>query len=61
MSKVFCFFGLAVALLMLLIFALDLAIGIPFSRASILMDIGSCIGALGLAGISFMTLREPRK
>ena len=46
---------------MLLIFALDLAIGIPFSRASILMDIGSCIGALGLAGISFMTLREPKK
>ena len=60
MSKVFCFFGLAVALLMLLIFALDLAISIPFSRASILMDIGACIGALGLAGISFMTLREAK-
>ncbi len=58
MSKVLCFFGLAVALLMLLIFTLDLAIGIPFSRASLLMDIGCFIGALGLAGISFMTLRE---
>jgi hypothetical protein len=59
-SKVFCFFGLAVALLMLLIFALDLAVGIPFSRASLLMDIGSCIAALGLAAISFMTLNEAK-
>ena len=58
MSKVLCFFGLAVALLMLLIFTLDLALGIPFARASLLMDIGCCIGALGLAGISFLTLRE---
>lgn len=45
---------------MLLIFALDLAVGIPFSRASLLMDIGSCIAALGLAAISFMTLNEAK-
>jgi len=57
-SKIMCLFGLSVAVLLLLVFALDLAIKIPFSRASMLMDIGVIIGALGLALISFTTLRE---
>ena len=53
-----CIFGLSVAVLLLLVFALDLAIKIPFSRASILMDLGAVVGALGLGIISFTTLRE---
>ena len=58
MSKIKCIFGLSVAVLLLLVFALDLAIKIPFSRASMLMDIGGVIGALGLGFISFTTLRD---
>ena len=58
MSKIMCIFGLSVAVLLLLVFALDLAIKLPFSRASMLMDIGGVLGALGLGIISFTTLRE---
>ncbi len=53
-----CIFGLSVAVLLLLVFTLDLAIKIPFSRASLLMDIGGVVSALGLGAISFTTLRE---
>jgi hypothetical protein len=58
MPKALCFFGIAVAVLLLLLFGLDLAMEIPFGRESIAMDVGFilCAGALGY--ISWSTLRE---
>jgi hypothetical protein len=58
MAKVLCIAGAVIAVLLLLIFGLDLALKIPFKRASILMDIGFlvCAGLLGF--ISWTTLKE---
>jgi hypothetical protein len=58
MPKALCFFGIAVAVLLLLLFGLDLAVEIPFGRESKAMDVGFmvCAGALGY--ISWTTLRE---
>ena len=50
--------GLAVALLLFVLFVLDLSIGIPFHRASMLADIGFGVSSLGLGLISFTTLKS---
>ena len=49
MPKALCFFGIAVAALLLLLFGLDLAAEIPFGRESVAMDVGFivCAAALG--------------
>ena len=58
MAKVLCIAGAVIAVLLVLIFGLDLALKIPFKRASIVMDIGFlvCAGLLGF--ISWTTLKE---
>ena len=58
MPKALCILGMAVAILVLLIFSLDLALGIPFSRASWLLDavFAACAAVLGY--LSWATLRE---
>ena len=58
MPKALCFFGIAVAVLLLLLFGLDLSLEIPFGRESVAMDVGSIICALALGYISWSTLRE---
>ncbi len=60
MPKALCISGTVIAALMFLIFGLDLALGFPFSRVSVVMDVGFivCSAALGLA--SWTTLREQR-
>jgi hypothetical protein len=60
MPKALCIIGTVIAALMFLIFGLDLALGFPFSRVSLVMDIGFvvCSAALGFA--SWATLREQR-
>jgi hypothetical protein len=50
--------GMSVAILVILLFATDLAVGLPFKRASIVMDISLLICAVFLGLISWMTLRE---
>ena len=57
MPRAFCLMGLAVALLLFVLFAIDLAVGIPFGRASLLADIGFVVSSLGLGLISFTTLK----
>lgn len=60
MAKAMTFGGMAVAGLSLLLFGLDLALGIPFGRANILIDIGFvlCSGILGyLSWNAFSDLR----
>jgi len=58
MPKALCYVGLAVALILLVVFGLDLAIGVPFGGVSMLMDIGFVFGSGALGYISWTTLRE---
>jgi hypothetical protein len=62
MPKALCIFGTVIAVLLLLVFALDLTIGIPFGGPSVsmLMDIGFIVCAIALGYISWMTLREQK-
>ena len=58
MAKALCMSGMAVAILIVLLFGADLAISWPFKRASVFMDMMllGCAAVLGL--ISWLTLRE---
>lgn len=58
MPKALCISGTVIAILMVLLFGLDLAIGFPFGKCSLLMDIGFILAAVLLGAISWLTLRE---
>jgi uncharacterized membrane protein YwaF len=58
MPKVLTIIAMVIAGLVLLIFALDAAIGVPFKKASLLMDVGFIICALALGYLSWTTYRE---
>jgi uncharacterized membrane protein YuzA (DUF378 family) len=58
MPKIMTIIGLVMAGLIVLLFALDLAAGIPFGRASMLMDITFVLCGLVLAYLSWTTMRE---
>ena len=58
MPKVMTILGMAVSVIMLLVFGLDLAIGEPFDRASLPMDIGFVVCSLMLFYISWATKRD---
>jgi hypothetical protein len=58
MPKALCITGMVVAILVLILFLVDLAIGIPFKRASTTLDIVFIISALALAYMSWTTLKE---
>lgn len=58
MQKVLCMVGMAVAILLVIFFLLDLIAGIPFRRASYLMDVMMLICAAILAYVSWSTFRE---
>ena len=58
MPKALCMSGLVVAGLVIILFAADLAVGIPFRRASVMMDVSLLISAALLGLISWFTLRE---
>lgn len=60
MPKALCLVGSVVAVLLLLVFGLDLAVGFPFHRANILMDVGCLLCAAALGYISWTTLKEQR-
>ena len=58
MPKALCIFGIVIAALLLLIFGLDLVIGVPFGKASLMMDVGTVV-VCGLLGyISWTTFRR---
>ena len=58
MPKALCIFGIVIAGLLLLIFGLDLVIGVPFGKASPLMDVGT-VAVCGLLGyIGWTTFRR---
>lgn len=58
MSKAMTIAGMVVAALLFLLFGVDLIVGIPFSGASSMMDIGMFIAAGILFYVSFSTFRE---
>ena len=58
MSKALTFASLIVGILLLVLFGLDLAVGIPFHKASTTMDIGILVSAALLSALSWLTLRE---
>ena len=58
MPKALCISGLVVAGLVIILFAADLAVGIPFRRASVMMDVALLSSAVLLGLISWFTLRE---
>ena len=60
MPKALCLVGTVVAVLLLLVFGLDLAVGFPFRRDGLIMDIGFLLCALALGYASWATLREQR-
>ena len=60
MPKAFCWTGFGVAGFVFLLFLLDLVAGIPFQKASMLMDILFMVGSLMLAYLSWSALREVR-
>src|SRR6266436_900926 len=57
MPKALCMSGLVVAGLVIILFAADLAVGIPFRRASVMMDVSLLASAALLGLISWFTLR----
>jgi len=57
MEKGLTILGMVIAILLLL-FALDLVLGLPFKRASTLMDVAFVACSIVLAYLSWSTLRE---
>jgi hypothetical protein len=60
MPKALCLAGNVVAALLLLVFGFDLALGFPFRRVSLPMDIGLVICALALGYVSWFTLKQQK-
>ena len=58
MPKALCMSGLVVAGLVIILFAADLAVGIPFKRANMVMDLAMLGSAAVLGLMSWFTLRE---
>jgi hypothetical protein len=58
MPKAFCIAGAVVAILLLLVFGMDLAMGFPFDRQSWLIDGGMVLCAFMLGYISWATFRS---
>jgi hypothetical protein len=58
MPKALCISGLVVAGLVAILFAADLAVGYPFGRASMTMDVSVLVCAIVLGLLSWLTFRE---
>jgi hypothetical protein len=58
MGKGMTIAGMVIAILILILFALDLILGIPFKKASVTMDVAFVVSSLGLALLSWSTLRD---
>ncbi|MDZ4658027.1 MAG: hypothetical protein SH868_10665 [Bythopirellula sp.] len=60
MSKAMTIAGMVVAALVLLVFTLDLALGIPFGTGMNAMHIGAILASAILGYVSFSTFREQK-
>jgi hypothetical protein len=58
MPKALCILGSVIAVLLVLVFGVDLGLGFPFGRAYWPMDVGLIICSAILGYLSWTTLRE---
>ncbi len=58
MPKILTIAGMVISGILILMFGLDLAVGIPFSKASLVMDIGFTLCAAVLGYLSWSAYRE---
>ena len=58
MPKALCIVGMVIAGLLIILFGLDLAIGIPFGKTNAVMNIGFLVCAAILGYVSWATFRE---
>jgi len=58
MPKALCLTGMVIAIVVFLLFLLDLIIKVPFQRANLVMDVVFVLCAGALAFISWTTFRE---
>ncbi len=58
MPKALSFIGIVVSALLLLVFGLDLAVGIPFKGANSMMSVSFIVFSAILGYLSWSTLRE---
>lgn len=58
MSKFLCIASTSLSAIIFLIFLLDLAAGIPFGKANVLMDVMFILCAGGVAALSVLSLRR---
>jgi hypothetical protein len=58
MGKGMTMAGMVVAVLIFVLFLLDLILGFPFKRASLPMDVLLVLSAVGLGFLSWSTLRD---
>ena len=61
MAKALCIFGMVVAVLVLLVFGLDIGMGFPFGKINQIMDIVMIVCAAILGYISWSTLKEEQQ
>lgn len=57
MPKALCIFAIVVAALLFMAFGLDLLIGVPFGKASLIMDAGVVFGSGLLGYVSWTAFR----
>jgi hypothetical protein len=60
MAKGLTIMAIVIAIFLLLLFTLDLVVGYPFGKASVLMDVAFVICSLGLGYIGWNTWRDLR-
>lgn len=60
MGKGLSIAGLVASIMLLLVFGLDLAIGLPFGQPDMTLEIGFVVGAAILVYMSVTTLREQK-
>ncbi|MBN01133.1 MAG: hypothetical protein CMJ77_18620 [Planctomycetaceae bacterium] len=58
MGKGMTIAGMAIAVLLLVLFLLDLITGFPFKKASVTADIIFIVSAVGLGVLSWSTMKE---
>jgi hypothetical protein len=58
MPKALCIVGMAISVLLLLVFGLDLALKIPFGRVNMAMSVSFVVCSLILGYLSWVTYRE---
>jgi hypothetical protein len=60
MTKAMCISGIIFGVLLIFIFAFDLALKFPFGRPSLALDIGFIVGGLSLAYMGWSALRSSK-